>query len=108
MTNFDKIKSMSIDDLVEWLDKHGMFDGAPWNIWWDKKYCSNCKSVEIKHIDAKEKLDLDPFYDEVFECAFCELQDENGVKHCRFFPDMNDVPDNKEVIKMWLKDEVKD
>lgn len=105
MTNFENLKKMSLEDFAEWLDKHGMFDGSPWLNDFNKKYCEKCESVEIKYTDAKKKLGLEPFYEESFECAFCELVDENGVKRCRFFPELDDVPDNKEMIEMWLIEE---
>jgi hypothetical protein len=104
MTNLQKIKDMDIDTLAAWLDENGMFDNSPWTNWFAKKYCDNCESIEVAYTDAKEKLGLDPFYDESFECAFCELADECGVKKCRFFPDLDDIPDNKKVIKMWLEE----
>jgi len=106
MTNLEKIKNMDLDQLAEWLDKHGMFDHSPWNDWWDKNYCSKCEPIECHYADAKEKLGIEPyFHDDTVECAYCELADESGITRCRFFPDMNDVPNNVEVIKMWLEKE---
>ncbi len=105
MTNLEKIKDMDIDTLAAWLDENGMFDGSPWLNLFNEKYCEKCESIECSYVDAKEKLGLTPFYDESFECAYCELADENGVKRCRFFPGLDDVPDNKEMIKMWLNEE---
>jgi hypothetical protein len=105
MTNFEKLRSLPTEELAEWLDKHGMFDGSPWNEWFGKKYCDNCESIEVKYADAEEKLGLTPFYNETFECAYCELADENGITRCRFFPELDDVPDNETVIKMWLEEE---
>lgn len=105
MTNLEKIKDMDIDTLAAWLDENGMFDGSPWLNLFNEKYCEKCESIECSYVDAKEKLGLTPFYDESFECAYCELADENGVKRCRFFPELDDVPDNKEMIKMWLNEE---
>lgn len=105
MTNFENLKKMSLEDFTAWLDEYGQFDHAPWSDWFAKKYCDNCESIKVTYIDAKEKLGLHPFYNQSFECAFCELADGCGVKKCRFFPDLEDVPDNKEVIKMWLSEE---
>ena len=105
MTNLEKIKNMDIDILAAWLDEHGMFDHSPWSEWWDKNYCSKCESVECSYADAEEKLSLTPFYNETFECAYCELADENGITRCRFFPELDGVPDNETVIKMWLEEE---
>ena len=105
MTNLQKIKDMSIDELAEWLDKNGMFDNSPWLNSFNEKYCEKCESIECSYADAEEKLGLTPFYNETFECAYCELADENGIKRCRFFPELDDVPDNETVIKMWLEEE---
>ena len=33
-----------------------------------------------------------------FPCSYCEL---NG--NCKFFPDLDEAPDNKMIIKMWLE-----
>ena len=94
MTRFEKIKSMTIDEFAEWLDKYGAFDNeVPWMDWWDKTYCQNCESV-MAHVlyfnDDKE-----------YECSWCEL---NG--YCKFFQDMDDIPDIKQIIKLWLESEV--
>jgi hypothetical protein len=96
---------MSIDELADWLDKNGMFDNSPWLNSFNKKYCDKCESIECSYVDAKEKLGLTPFCNETFECAYCELEDENGIKRCRFFPNMDDVSSNVEMIKMWLEEE---
>jgi hypothetical protein len=106
MTNLEKIKNMDINAFAEWLDKNGFFDTAPWTTWFAKKYCDNCESIECHYVDAKEKLGITPFYDDTIECAYCELADETGVKRCRFFPELDDVPSNVEMIKLWLNEEV--
>ena len=107
MTNFKRLQTMTIDELAEWLDKHGQFDLSPWLTWWDKNYCSNCESIKCKYVDAKEKLgfSVSSYYDREIECAYCELADESGVKKCRFFPELNDVPSNLDIIKLWLNKE---
>ncbi len=103
MTNLEKIKNMSIDELAEWLDKNGMFDNSPWMNLFNEKYCAKCESIKCKYADAEEKLGITPFsYSGEIECAYCELENK-----CRFFPELDDVPDNKEMIKMWLEEEVK-
>lgn len=83
MNNFKNFQSMTIDELADWLDEYGDFDNAPWNTWWDKNYCSQCEPV-----DAGWTKDY----------AWCEC---NGK--CRYFQDMDEVPDHKQVIKMWLE-----
>jgi hypothetical protein len=95
---------MDLDQLTEWLDKNGMFDNSPWLNSFTEKYCSKCESIKCKYADAEEKLG---FYlyarcsGEV-ECVYCEL-----YNRCRFFENLEDVPDNKEMIKMWLEEEAK-
>lgn len=107
MTNIQKIKNMSVDELADWLDKNGSFDDSPWLQAFTEKYCEKCESIKIKYEEAQEKLgfSLYDFYDCESECAYCELADESGVKRCRFFPELDDIPDNKEIIKMWLEKE---
>ena len=73
-----------------------------------KKTITKTTIFDIPVKDAKEKLGITPFYDDTIECAYCELADESGIKRCRFFPELDDVPDNRGMIKMWLESEVKD
>ena len=107
MTNLRRIKNMSIDELAEWLDENGMFVHSPWLNLFNEKYCENCETVKFTYEETEKNLDLQSynFLGGGVECAFCELEDENGIKRCRFFPDKDKVPDNKEMIKMWLNEE---
>ena len=103
MTNFNHIQAMNVEELAEWLDENGQFDTAPWTFWFNNKYCANCESIKIEYKEAKEKLGLNVFfYGPTTECAYCECND-----HCRFFPNIEGIPGNKEVIEMWLKEEAK-
>ena len=90
MRNVDKIKSKSLDEFAEWLDKYGAFDDSPWLNWWNENYCSKCDSEVIKTL----------IFENETECAWCELHNK-----CRFFQDMDEVPDSKQMIKMWLESE---
>lgn len=90
MTVFDNIKSKNIDEFAEWLDKYGMCDNSPWISWWDKTYCNSC-DVEVTCI-------IDP--DIELECSWCEL---NGK--CKYFKNIDGIPNNKQIIKMWLESE---
>ena len=109
MTNFKRIQSMNIDELAEWLDENGQFDTAPWSEWFSKTYCEKCESIKCRYADAEEKLGFTPYlfgsYSGDLECAYCELADDSGIKRCRFFPELDDVPDNKKTIEMWLIEE---
>lgn len=98
MTNLQKIANMSIDELAEWLDENGQYDNSPWNLWWDENYCSKCESIECTYAKAEEKLDSTPYYRHTIKCAYCELENK-----CKFFPELEDVPDSVNVIKMWLE-----
>ena len=85
MVQFEKFKSMDIDQLSAWLDEYGQFDSSPWMLWFDRKYCKNCQDVMCKSADASRE----------FPCSYCELYDT-----CKFFPDFHEAPDNKMIIKM--------
>lgn len=90
MTIFENIKSKNIDEFAEWLDKYGMFDNSPWMNWWDKNYCKNCEHETARLVDTGREM----------EFAWCELHDK-----CKFFQNMDSIPDNKQIIKMWLETE---
>ena len=97
INQYDKIKSMNINELSEWLDQYGQFDGSPWMEWWNDNYCSKCPS-EIGYItDSSGENE----WKTPCEFGWCELHDK-----CKFFEDLEDVPDNKEIIKMWLESEI--
>ena len=103
MTKFESIKSKNIDELAEWLDKYGAYDGSPWMEWWNENYCQKCEMVtmpreEYAHIVGWKPC---PDYHGNIECGYCEV---NG--RCRYFEDMDEVPDNTEIIKMWLESEI--
>ncbi len=101
MTNFSKIKSMTVDELAEWLDKNSQFDTSPWLEDFNEKYCRKCEPIKVGYEDSKKKLGLELFsYEHTTDCAYCELYNK-----CRFFEDLEDIPDNKEMIKLWLIEE---
>lgn len=91
MTVYENFQNKNIDELVEWIAKHWDFDGAPHWRWWDENYCKKCESIVVRpsELDGYEH-----------EFAYCELN-----HNCRFFKEMNDIPDAKQVIKMWLESE---
>lgn len=88
MTVFENIKSKNIDEFVEWLDKYGAFDISPWSNWFDDNYCKKC-GREIAYIEELHGQ---------HECGWCELHGK-----CKFFEDLEEVPDNKQIIKLWLE-----
>jgi hypothetical protein len=92
MNNFEKLKSMSVEELAKWLDKNGIIDNSPWMEHFNNKYCKNCESIMCKYHDS----------DYEFPAAFCEIHDT-----CRFFSDFNYVPGHEDIVKMWLEAEVR-
>ena len=89
MNNFEHLQTMPIDQLVEFLDTNGHHDAIWWK-WFDEKYCNNCADIMCKYEDGERE----------FPCSYCEL---NG--NCKFFPNLDETPDNKRVTKMWLESE---
>lgn len=98
MNNFEKLQSMGVDQLVEFLDTNGHHDAIWWK-WFEENYCNKCETTmtTIPNCDGEETW-LTPCV-----CAYCEV---NGK--CRFFPELEDIPDCKETIKLWLEAEVED
>ena len=103
MTNFEDIKSMSLEAFAKWLDKHGQFDNSPWMTWFDENYCNKCESIECHYAECEEKLGIEPLYNSAIKCAWCELENK-----CKYFPDIDWVPDNIDIIKMWLNEQKKE
>lgn len=96
MTIFENFKNKDIDELVDWFSEHCSFDSAPYWHFWDEKYCSKCEP----EITCVPDLSKDLNSDIECECAWCELNNK-----CKFFPNINDIPDEKQIIKMWLESE---
>ena len=91
MTVFESLKNKSIDELAEWLDENCEYDTAPWASFWDIRYCNKCEPIESK-VPNQFGYDM--------ECSYCEL-----YSRCKFFKELDDIPDNKQIIKMWLESE---
>lgn len=89
MTVYEKIKLMSFDEFVDWFEENCMHDSDPAIKWWDETYCKNCEAVVVEDENENEH-----------EYSFCELNNK-----CKHFDDMNDVPSNKQTIRMWLESE---
>ena len=101
MTNFERLKAMPIDELAEWLDENGLFDGSPWMNWFDKTYCDKCESIKCKYKDVEQLYGFDNESSErEIECAYCEVYGK-----CKFFDEIDDIPNNLAIIKLWLKEE---
>lgn len=95
MTNFDKIKSLNIDQFAEWLDSNGMWDNSPWSKWFDEEYCKKCESVKamVQNFGFERECKF----------AWCELEHK-----CKFFQSLPEEPSPKDVIKLWLEAEAED
>lgn len=91
MTNFEYIKSKTIDELAKWLDNYGLQEHSPWSEWFDNNYCQKCDTIK-QYVDCLGR-DL--------EFSYCEFNDDK----CRFFPELNEIPENKQIIEMWLESE---
>ena len=89
MTNLTKLKSMTQEELVNWLDKYGDFDGSPWMKWFGKTYCDNCPGITCK---------VPAFDNKEVECSFCELNHK-----CKFFEELERELDTKDILKLWLE-----
>lgn len=104
MTKFESIKSKNIDEFAEWIDKYGAYDDSAWSRWFDKNYCQKCETVTMPRNEYARIVGCNHFdYCGNIECGYCEVH-----KKCRYFEDMDKVPDNTEIIKMWLETEAED
>ena len=89
MTVLEKIKTKNINELVDWIDEYFAFDTAPYWRFFDENYCNKCDGVIANEGE-----------DDEMELAYCEAHG-----NCRFFKDMDKIPDSKQIIKMWLLSE---
>lgn len=91
MTNLDRIKSFTAQEMAEWINSNDTWEYSEWTKWWDENYCKKCPPIKGKLKDTGKDI----------ECCYCELEN-----HCKFFPDKKDIPDCNEIIKMWLNQPV--
>ena len=99
-TRYNQFRSMSLEELAEWLDNHGQHDGSPWMIWFDKNYCSKCESIKIKKENSKSVLGFELMFSDETTCSYCEV-----YKKCKYFQDKDETPNNADIIKMWLEEQ---
>lgn len=92
MTIYESFKNKNIDELADWIAKNCNFDSAPWWKYWDENYCSKCEATVtcVSEFDENEH-----------EFAYCEIN-----HHCRYFKETEEMPDEKQTIKMWLESEI--
>lgn len=91
MKVINMFEHMSIEEFVNWLDENVYLEYSPWLKWWDENYCKNCDSVCAASPNG---------YGEA-EYGYCEL-----YGNCRYFQHMPNVPNDKQIIKMWLESEI--
>ena len=91
MNNYERIRAMTINDMAEFFDDKWSYDYDPAIEWWDDTYCSKCESVK-RYVDV---------VDREMDFAWCEV---NGV--CKYFPELDEVPNRKRIMKLWLESEV--
>lgn len=91
MTKFEEIKSKNIYELAEWLCENGKQDYGLWDMWFDQNYCSKCEPILVSKEGTDYHIDI--------HRAWCELNENK----CKFFPDMDEPPWGKQLIKLWLE-----
>ena len=99
MNNFENLKSLSLEGFANWLYMNCQFEDSPWANWFDDTYCTKCERIECSSAEYWNN-DTEPYQTNIVECAYCEFEDK-----CRYFPDLEEIPDNLEIIKMWLRQE---
>lgn len=91
MTLFEKIKSMDIDELVEWFAQFDYRHGnAIWLNWFDENYCQKCEPIMGKYTDSDKEM----------EFGWCELNHK-----CKYFQDLDSIPSDEQMVRMWLESE---
>lgn len=98
MTNFKNLQAMNIEQLIEFLDTNGHHNAVWWK-WFEEKYCDKCEKI----ITVTPDYDGEETWYHPCVCSYCEENDK-----CFFFPEMNNVSDSKETIKLWLEAEVEE
>ena len=90
MTNREWLQSADLDTLVNFLHSIDSFEDSPYIESWDNKYCSQCESIICTYANSDRKI----------PCSFCELEG-----YCKFFPDLDHIPDYADMIRLWLAEE---
>lgn len=88
MTNYERIKNFSVEELAGWLDKYDAFYDAPWMNWFSDKYCDRCEGIPVTYTDKSGNTSN-------FECSWCELHDDK----CKFF---ERYMDSYGIVEEWL------
>lgn len=97
MNQYDYITSLNKEQLIDWLDTYADSDISPWRRWFDENYCSKCEPIKCSYAEC-EKLNIKPFYKSNLICSYCEWE-----KKCKYFPDLEEVPNSRKMIELWLE-----
>lgn len=93
MTRHEEIINKNIDEFADWLNSLAIWSNeSPWEQWFEANYCSKCAVVICKDPDTGRDI----------RCSWCELHDQ-----CKYFPTLDTIPDNKYIIKQWLRQNTK-
>lgn len=84
MTRYENLQQINKKEFIEWLDSF-LVDIGPQDEWFDYKYCQKCETVCFN----EQKY------------SYCELNN-----HCKFFPEIKGLINNKKAIELWLDSEV--
>lgn len=92
MTIYEYLISRNINELSHLIYKNCDTYDSPWLRWWNENYCCKCEPITVN----ADYLNRD------IECCWCELNDNK----CKYFPEQNVIPGTKQIIGMWLEQEI--
>lgn len=101
-TNYELLVSKSKEELASFLSENVQYDDTPWEKWFNRNYCKKCEPITLPMREYYTIFGCSS-YAETMTCAYCELKGK-----CKFFPDMNDIPDTYNTILMWLEDKTEE
>lgn len=70
MTNADRIRAMSDEELAEWISDMAYGRTPPWSEPFERKFCDNCPTVHCTYENGKE--------DDFRECDFVDGECPHG------------------------------
>lgn len=56
LTNYERIKNFSVEELANWLDEYGILDGSPWMNWFNDNYCNRCEPLNLNKFLKSDAL----------------------------------------------------
>ncbi len=70
MTNADRIRAMSDEELAEWISDMAYGRKTPWSEPFERKFCDNCPTVHCTYENGKEN--------DFHECDFVDGECPHG------------------------------